>query len=93
VVNTVESQQGVTRAERVTGCGPEGVRQQQSARCQPRDGLRLLVERDQFSQIRLEELRKEIQQGIDSGEASPFDPEAILRKVSERMDQKTSHQE
>ena len=52
-----------------------------------RDGLRLLVERDQLYQIRLDELRKEIQKGIDSGEATPFDPEEIVNKVSKRMGQ------
>ncbi len=50
-----------------------------------RDGLRLLVERDQLYQIRLEELRNEIQKGIDSGEATPFDPEELMTKVRERM--------
>jgi antitoxin ParD1/3/4 len=50
-----------------------------------RDGLRLLVERDHLYQIRLEELRKEIQKGIDSGEATPFDPEDIIQRVSEKM--------
>jgi antitoxin ParD1/3/4 len=51
-----------------------------------RDGLRLLVERDQLYQIRLDELRKEIQKGIDSGEATPFDPEEIMAKVRMRME-------
>jgi len=50
-----------------------------------RDGLRLLVERDQLYQLRLDELRKEIQKGIDSGEAIPFDPEEIMAEVSTRM--------
>ena len=50
-----------------------------------RDGLRLLAERDQLYQLRLEELRKDIQKGIDSGEATPFDPEDIMEKVSARM--------
>ena len=50
-----------------------------------RDGLRLLVERDHLYQIRLEELRKEIQKGIDSGEAIPFDPEEIMTKARMRM--------
>ena len=50
-----------------------------------RDSLRLLVERDQLYQIRLEELRKEIQKGIDSGEATPFDPEEIMNKVKAKM--------
>jgi len=49
-----------------------------------RDSLRLLVERDQLYQIRLDELRKEIQKGIDSGEATAFDPEVIINKVRMR---------
>ena len=52
-----------------------------------RDSLRLLVEHDQLYQIRLEELRKEIQKGIESGEATPFNPEAIMKKVKARMGQ------
>jgi antitoxin ParD1/3/4 len=50
-----------------------------------RDSLRLLVERDQLYQIRLEELRNEIQKGIDSGAATPFDPEEIMKMVKARM--------
>jgi antitoxin ParD1/3/4 len=50
-----------------------------------RDSLRLLVERDQVYQLRLEELRREIQKGMDSGPATPFDPEALLQKVSTRL--------
>ena len=50
-----------------------------------RDGLRLLVERDQLYRIRLEDLRNEIQKGIDSGEATLFDPEEIMAQVSKRM--------
>ena len=50
-----------------------------------RDGLRLLVERDHLYQIRLEELGNEIQKGLDSGEATPFDPAEIMTKVRERM--------
>ena len=57
-----------------------------------RAGLRLLVERDQLYQIRLEELRKDIQKGIDSGEATPFDPEEILNKVKSRMGHTASHE-
>jgi len=57
-----------------------------------RDRLRLLVERDHLYQLRLAELRKEIQTGIDSGEATPFDPEEIMAKVSARMGH-TAHQE
>jgi antitoxin ParD1/3/4 len=44
-----------------------------------------LVERDHLYQIRLEELGNEIQKGLDSGEATPFDPAEIMTKVRERM--------
>ncbi|MGB8700795.1 MAG: type II toxin-antitoxin system ParD family antitoxin [Thermosynechococcaceae cyanobacterium] len=42
-----------------------------------RDALRLLEERDRMQEIRLEELRREIQKGIDSGTATPLDIEEI----------------
>ena len=51
-----------------------------------RDGLRLLVERDQLSRSRLQELRKEIQKDIDSGAATPFDREEIRAKARARID-------
>lgn len=51
-----------------------------------RDGLRLLVERDQLYQIRLEELRKEVQKGIDSGGSIP------APKVFEELRAKNSDQ-
>jgi predicted GIY-YIG superfamily endonuclease len=37
------------------------------------DALRLLQERDQLREMRLQELRSEIQKGIDSGSATPLD--------------------
>lgn len=45
-----------------------------------REGLRLLKEREELRKIRLEELRREIQKGIDSldrGEGTPLDMEEI----------------
>jgi antitoxin ParD1/3/4 len=36
-----------------------------------RDGLRLLAERDQLYQIRLQELRKAVQEGLESGGSIP----------------------
>lgn len=50
-----------------------------------REGLRLLEERDQVRELRLEELRKEIQLGIDSGEATPLDIEAIKARGRARL--------
>lgn len=45
-----------------------------------RDGLRLLKEREDLRQLRLEELRREVQKGIyslDRGEGKPFDIEEV----------------
>lgn len=50
-----------------------------------REALRLLEERDQFRELRLEELRSEIQKGIDSGEASPMDMEEIKTRGRARL--------
>ena len=50
-----------------------------------RDALRLLEERDQLRELRLEELRREIQKGIDSGEATPLDMEEIKARGRKRL--------
>lgn len=50
-----------------------------------REGLRLLKEKDMLRQIKIEELRKEIQKGIESGPSVPFDPEAIKLEGKKRM--------
>lgn len=50
-----------------------------------REALRYMEERDRIRQMRVEELRKEIQKGIDSGPAEPWDPEAMKRRVRERL--------
>jgi len=55
-----------------------------------RDALRLLEERDQVKELRLAALRKEIQKGIDSGESTPLDIEAIKLRGRERLAAKES---
>jgi antitoxin ParD1/3/4 len=45
-----------------------------------REGLRLMKEREQLQQIRLQELRQDIQAGLDSGEATPLNMQAVKRK-------------
>lgn len=50
-----------------------------------REALRLMEERDQVRELRLEELRREIQKGIDSGESSPLDFEAIKARGRKRL--------
>ena len=56
-----------------------------------RDGLRLLKERDQLYQVRLEELRGEVKKGLDQldrGEGVPFDPEALKRRLRQHVAKK-----
>jgi len=50
-----------------------------------RDALRLLEERDQLRDLRLEELRHEIQKGIDSGEATPLDIQEVKARGRRRL--------
>lgn len=50
-----------------------------------REALRLLEERDQLRELRLEELRREIQKGIDSGTATPLDIEEIKARGRRRL--------
>ena len=50
-----------------------------------REALRLLAERDQLRDLRLEELRREIQKGIDSGAATPLKMEDIKVRGRQRL--------
>jgi antitoxin ParD1/3/4 len=50
-----------------------------------REALRLLEERDQLRELRLEELRREIQKGINSGEASTLDMDKIKERGRKRL--------
>ena len=55
-----------------------------------REALRLLEERDQVRELRLEELRLEIQKGIDSGESTSLDIEAIKARGRKRLAEQNS---
>ncbi len=50
-----------------------------------REALRLLEERDQMRDLRLEELRSEIQKSINSGEATPLNIEEIKASGRKRL--------
>ena len=50
-----------------------------------REALRLLEERDQLRELRLMELRREIQKGIDSGESTPLDIEEVKARGHKRL--------
>ncbi|MBN3874629.1 MAG: type II toxin-antitoxin system ParD family antitoxin [Nostoc sp.] len=49
-----------------------------------REGLRLLKEQDTLKEIRLAQLRQEIQQGIDSGESTPLNMDEIIAKAKQQ---------
>ncbi|MBC6434048.1 type II toxin-antitoxin system ParD family antitoxin [Nostoc sp. HG1] len=53
-----------------------------------REALRLLQERDHLQKMRLQELQREIQAGLDSGEATPLDMQEIKAKARQRRYQK-----
>jgi len=50
-----------------------------------REALRLLEERDRPHAIRLEEPRKEIKRGLDSGEPTPLDIDVIKARGRKRL--------
>lgn len=50
-----------------------------------REALRLLEERDQLRALRLEELRRDIQKGIDSGTSTPLEIEEIKARGRQRL--------
>ena len=50
-----------------------------------REALRLMEERDQLRELRLEELRREIQRGIDSGDSTVLDMASIKSRGRERL--------
>jgi antitoxin ParD1/3/4 len=58
-----------------------------------REGLRLLQEQDMLKEIKLQTLRAEIQQGINSGESTPLDMEDVIRRGKERLAAKNLSQE
>jgi len=56
-----------------------------------RDGLRLLEDAEILRSVRTEELRKLIQEGIDSGEAGPLDMEEIIAEAKREKTKRDKH--
>jgi antitoxin ParD1/3/4 len=54
-----------------------------------REALRLMEEKDQLRAIKLEQLRQDIRDGLNSGEPTPWDAEEIKREGRERLAAKT----
>ncbi|MCC5645750.1 type II toxin-antitoxin system ParD family antitoxin [Nostoc sp. CHAB 5824] len=55
-----------------------------------REGLRLLKEQDTLKAVRLADLRREIQQGIDSGESTPLNMDEIIELAKQQRQQRES---
>ena len=53
-----------------------------------REALRLMEEQDRIRAMKLEQLRRDIQEGLDSGEAEPLDLEALKKRCRERLNAK-----
>jgi antitoxin ParD1/3/4 len=49
-----------------------------------REGLRLLKEKDALREIRLNELRQQIKEGINSGEPLPFNLDDVIERGKSR---------
>ena len=46
-----------------------------------REALRLMDERDRLRQVKLDDLRREVRNGLDSGESEPWDASALKVKA------------
>lgn len=49
-----------------------------------REALRLMEEQDRFRAAKLEQLRRDIHQGFESGESTPWNPEEIKQEGRKR---------
>ena len=53
-----------------------------------REALRLLEEEDQLRSLKMQRLRKDIQEGLESGPSRVFDPKEIKRAAREEKSRK-----
>ena len=54
-----------------------------------REALRLLEQEDQLRAIKLQTLRRDIQDGLDSGPSTVFDPQEVKRAAREKKSAKS----
>jgi antitoxin ParD1/3/4 len=55
-----------------------------------REALRLMEEQDRLRQVKLEELRREVRKGLDSGPSAAWDASALKQKARARKAAKSS---
>lgn len=49
-----------------------------------REALRLMDEQDRLRQVKLDELRRDVRQGLSSGQSEPWDASAVKAKARAR---------
>ena len=54
-----------------------------------REALRLMEEQDRLRQAKLDELRRDVRKGLDSGSSESWDPEALKKKARSGLAAKT----
>jgi antitoxin ParD1/3/4 len=54
-----------------------------------REALRLMEQEDQLRSLKLQRLRKDVQEGLDSGSSIVFDPQEIKRIAREKKSQRS----
>lgn len=55
-----------------------------------REALRLMEEQDRLRQAKLDELRRDVRKGLDSGSSEPWDPKALKKKARSGLPAKTA---
>jgi len=55
-----------------------------------REALRLLEQEDQLRTLKVQRLRQDIQEGLESGPSTPFDPRVIKRAAREKKSAKST---
>lgn len=55
-----------------------------------REALRLMEEQDRLRQVKVEELRREVRKGLDSGPSQPWDAKALKKKARSRLSAKAA---
>ena len=54
-----------------------------------REALRLMEQEDQLRSLKLQKLREDVQEGLDSGPSIAFEPQEIKRLARERKSQRS----
>ena len=55
-----------------------------------REALRLLEQEDQLRALKMQKLRQDIREGLDSGPSTVFDPQEIKRSARGKKSQKSA---